>query len=1513
MARTPGTLPSDPAAQRAGRIPVQGRGRDRMAAAYRSPAGIPLLLLAGALVLSFLQLPGQTVTDSRIELSVDPTLFFTRSLSVWLNTRDLGHVQSGQFVGYVFPMGPWFVLAKAIGLPMWIAQRLWMGALIGLAGWGTVRLVDELYSPRRGVAHLVAGVVFAANPYVIVFGSRATVSLLAYVCLPWLLVATHRGLAEASRWRWPAVYGLVLACAGGGVNAALLPWVLLPSAALALYEVALASRALRAAWSFAWRAALCTAVGAAWWLVPVLLQARYGSDFLAFLEQPRSVWATTSMSESLRLLGYWIVYVGAGFRGYPQPYVSVAPTYLFDLAVVTATLLVPAAAVWGLRSWRGWRYGPFFGLIAVLSLVVMSAGFPEGKPLEDALSWAYYHVSSLQFLRTTYKAAPGLALALALLGGAGAAALVRWASAAGSRPGGPRISRWALAVLVAVPVLYALPLFTGRALDARLAYEVPGYWRTALADAGRTTPPNFRVMVLPGQLFGWYRWGETVDTIAPALTRRPVLTRTVVRYSDPRSAQLQAAVDDTIQQARLVPSQLEPLLRLMGVGQLLVAADGRTDQSGESGPAEIAGTLNVGYTQRRRAQAYGRLRPYIPEAGRGGVGVLVPDLARYPLRDPGPGIVRVHARGRATVLDGDADGVVSLAGAGRLDPQRALFYAGDLGRAAVRSQVRRGATLVFTDSNRRRYLLGTRMNSDAGPTLGPRDRLQDGLPAYDLFPRRGAAAQTVASYTGLRALWSPAATAFALFPEHRASAALDGDLRTSWIAASQAPRDRFLFLELRRPRTVSAIRVWPHADALGATERIAVSANGGPERVVRLRRGWNTVPVDGRPLRTLKIRVAAVTAQPFAGRGGLDELQIPGLTVRERLRLPTDLAAAAAGLSLSRNPVDVILERQTADFPFYAGGEAGSAQAENPLDRVDPEPALDRIVTLPARRTFQVGGWATVDPAAPDLALDTLAGVPAGWRYASSSRFEGRPRNRASSAFDRRPATAWVADRVAGGPDPWLQVRAPAPFAVRRFRLVPGGAQYAFPSLVRVEIGGRRFAVPVGADGRVALPRSVRGRTLRITVLNARLAQGAALARLLRAVAIREVAVPGLRPPRPRRQGAVITPCGSILVRAGAAGVRAQATSDLSVLDSGRPLAIRACGVGQTLTLPAGATEVRSPRGGLVRANLLRMTSPALLPLAAPSAAAAIRSPGESGTAWQRGVTLAPPGPSWLVLGESYSRGWGAWCRDRQGREHDLGAPVPIDGYANGWAIDSSCRGARFAFAPQRWATVSYIASGAGCLALLAVAGFGFLRRRRLRATTVAAGDVAPGGGDRGGRGADGGTNGAAASRVNGAGSNGGADAATAPGLPMSNWSAPPRDPIRRISVPWAVPVVVAAGGIGATVFAVRAGIGLAIMAGAFAYAGVSVRRLLAVALAGYLSLPVLYAASPSPNLGGFYFGYADHYIGAHWIAVGATCCLAAAAGLALLDLRHSRTFPPGHRGPGGPATPAVTDSERGA
>ena len=278
-----------------------------------------------------------------------------------------------------------------------------------------------------------------------------------------------------------------------------------------------------------------------WWVVPAWIQSSYGISFLHFTEQPGTVWGTTSATESLRLMSFWLSYVGIGFAGRAIPYFDDSRTLLFSVPVVIATLLVPAAALGSFVWARRWRYGPFLLGLALVAVLVMQAGFPEGTPLRHGLTFTYNHVTAVQFLRASYKAAPLLAVALACLAGAGADAL--WgrlgarASAAWWRAGavlaGWRCSCWS-APGRWPPAAPRTPRSPTRRSRRRGAH--------AAAQLDRELPANARAMVLPGDLFSFYHWGGTVDPILPALSTRPVAERAEVPYSDLRATD--PAVDD---------------------------------------------------------------------------------------------------------------------------------------------------------------------------------------------------------------------------------------------------------------------------------------------------------------------------------------------------------------------------------------------------------------------------------------------------------------------------------------------------------------------------------------------------------------------------------------------------------------------------------------------------------------------------------------------------------------------------------------------------------------------------------------------------------------------------------------------------------------------------------------------------------------------------------------------------------------------------------------------------------
>ena len=995
----------------------------------RSDRAIPLALAAGAYTLALLQRPGLATSDTKIDLHVDPAGFLGRVASVWSPTGSLGHVQGGQYSGYLWPMGPFFAAGHALGLSPWLVQRLWLGTLLALGAWGVVRLLDSMLARPRGVAHVSAAVLFGCNPYVVVFTNRASFTLLGYAALPWLLLCVHRGVREPRRWWWPAAFALVLTSTGGGVNAAVTAWLLPGPLLLLLYEAFVGRVGWRSVRDFGLRAAALAAAASIWWFAPEVVQSLWGTDFLKYTEQTGSIWGTTSLTESLRLMGYWPSYLGVGYGDVLHPYFGDSPTLLFDLPVVVASLVVPGLALAGFAWTRRWRYGPFFLALVLVGLLAMSVGFPPGTPLRRGADFAYDQLSVLRFLRTSNKAGPLVALGVACLGGVGAGLL--WSRLRDVR----RATLARTAVVAAGAALVAVaawPLARGGAVGLTWK-RIPPAWAQTAHGLDRELPRNTRAVVLPGQPFAFYRFAGTVDPLLPSLTSRPVAVRTVPPYDDPHATDLLWTVDDMLHQRRLLPGQLSPLLDLMSAGAVVSGTDDDYGRSGGMPPAEAASDL-AAQGLGRPSRVYGPVTLFHPSPGDLDPARRLPELRRYD-RPAAPGIVRVEPAGAPAVVDGGAAGLAAMAAFGDLPRGEPLLYAGDLSGARLRGEASRAREIVIADGNRRQAYVASRPRQSVGWTLPADVGLPSDAAQVDPFGPRGSDAQTVAVYRGARYVRAPFAPTLAQFPEHRPYAAFDGDPRTSWLADPIEPADRhWVEVGLLHARDVPYIDLLPD----DSNPRVAVTRVDVGGRSFAVHRGWNRLSVRLRSATSLRV---AITGQRTMGRnsgsaGGFREVRIPGVSVRELLRPPVLAERELASVRrLGRTELSYVFQRTTATDPFRRGPVAppapvrgDRAEAEAALIRAaqDPETGIDRVVSPPVAREWSLDGWVTVSPAAPDPTLDRVAGArEAGLVVSSSGRYQGRPGFRGSSALDGDSSTAWSAPWYGDRPA-WLAWRTPA-------------------------------------------------------------------------------------------------------------------------------------------------------------------------------------------------------------------------------------------------------------------------------------------------------------------------------------------------------------------------------------------------------------------------------------------------------------------------------------------------------
>lgn len=1394
--------------------------------------------VAFSFALAFWQRPGWGTADTKIDLHVDPGRFLSQVASAWTSTGDLGEVHSAQYSGYLWPMGPFFDVLHAIGIGSWVVERIWIGVLLGLAAWGMLKLLDLLVGRPRGVAHVVATAFILLNPYVVVFTARTTITLLGYAALPWLLVITYHGLRAMRRprawrdwrgWWWASAFALVFTSTGGGVNAAVVGWMLVGPLVLMIYEPWVGTVRWRDAGGFLLRAGILSLLASLWWIVPVLVHVQYGIDFLQFTEQPATIWGTNSLTESLRLMGYWTSYIGVGF-GISRPFFSDGGTLLFNPLVVGASLLLPALAVAGFVRARRLSYAPLLLLLVVVGVMIETAGFPDGTPVRGTMVWIYEHIFVLSFMRTTNKAAPLVAVGVAGLLGIGASHGLAWLR-------GLRADRVRRAGLVAAPValaglvvLAALPLVRGDAIDSQLSYKrIPSAWAQTAAGLDRRLPANTRAIVLPGQIFAYYTWGGTLDAILPRLTSRPVAVRYETPYSDLHAVDLMTTVDDLVQQNRMVPGELSPLLALMGVGAVVTGTDDDISRSGALDPAAAAQVL-AGQGLRVPARSYGPVRRLPAAAGDLGPGMALPQVRRYDISGS-RGIVHVDAVSSPTVVDGSAQSLADMAAFGVLPAARPILYAGDQSPAQLRALAAGGADLVVGDSNRRQEFLPESTQQNLGVTLPANQPMPTGAAQINPFPNAGTAGQTVAALQGARYLQAPSAPGELQFPEAAPIAAFDGNPQTAWAADRNLPvSDRWIQIGFNAPRDVPYVDVYPLDDTHGTVT--AVSVNGISHAVGA---GWTRIPLHLHSVGALRLTITGLR-QPTVGQadaGGFREIRIPGVHVRQWLRAPTVLGRNLAGADLRHDGLTYLFERTAGDDPFRRNPYGVNTLLDDPSDRGDAEAQIQRIVFAPAARSYTAGAWVHPAVTTPDSALDVLAGYRGAARFDSSGRFQNRPAYRASSAFTggsgAGSSSGWIGFwNGLQAPAPWISWSTPRPVRVAGFRITPSLQVVRRPTRVALSwAGGRTPPLPVPPGGQVVLPRPVTARAFRLTVLAAAFPAGAtARQRRAEAVGIGALSVPGLAPVRIPVAGALHVRCGAVAIAVGTSTVPLIPSGTVAQLDAGQPLRARACapkGGTPEVRMGAGVQHVTSLPGPF-SVDLLALRSAAPAPALPPRSGGRVLSAGHIGQSSVTGVRVALTGPSWLVLGESYDAGWRATCNGRS-----LGAPRVLDGYGNGWLAPAGCTRVAFTFAPQSGVNGSYVVSAVVCALLLAFLALGAARRPA------------------------------------------GASAALR-SRPMARWTGGPRS----------LPSAAALGLLGAIplgyLFAIRAGAGLFVLLTFVLWRGYRPRTLAlaAAALLG-VAVPLVYLVASPRNQGGYGFAYSTQTIWAHWIGVAAITLLALA------------------------------------
>ncbi|WP_079130694.1 alpha-(1-_3)-arabinofuranosyltransferase domain-containing protein [Streptomyces sp. H-KF8] len=1219
--------------------------------------------------------PGRQTFDTKLGVTVDPGRFLADLGQLWQSQGSFGGVNN-QYVGYLWPMLPFYWLCDLVQLPVWLAERLWLSLIVSVAFWGALRLAERL-SVGSGASRLLAATAYALWPlFTTVIGSTSAAALPGAL-LPWVLLPLTD---ERYTARVAALRSALLVPFMGGVNAASTLASLLPVGLYLLSRPPGPRRWKLIAW---WTPAV--AVATAWWWIPLLLLGVYGENFLPYVETAQTTTDTMAATEALRGAGNWVAYLHFGEAWLPAGW-----TVASSVPVIACSVLAAGLGLAGLAR-RDLPERRWLVLTVLVTALVLLAGYGGafGGPFHSVVQgWLDGWLSPF---RNIYKFQTGLALALVL----GLAHLVgtvaRSRTADGAHGARRARSRRFAPLVAAVLVLPGLmwPYLNGSILGPGSFREIPTYWQ-ATADWLEENSPDSRALVVPATAHGIHTWGSTIDQPLDVVANSRWAQRDYVPFGTPGNRRALDAVEQALLTGAEVPGLADYLSRA-GLYYVVVRNDLDPDQVGQVptttvkrtleqsgyeritglGPVSTAGVIANGtplqveglYQQQRAVEIY---RPTGTDVRRPGQAALAP-IADTAVVSGGPEALLPLAgelRGRPAVLTGD----------------------GHPGLGTPPVQVT-GDGMRYADT---RFGL---VNSNTSYTYTPDERnapdaVQDaGERPRQILPKEGLDHQTVAELRGARSV-SASSYGNWLFhlPQYDPVNAFDGNPDTAWAEGSAgSPNGQWLRIAFDEsydmPDSLGILPL-PQGSARAAATKVRVETEQGSETSFLQANGTKQdVKAPAGETRWMKLTIVDSVAQRTGlGGAGFSEIDLPDVRVTRMLRLPTDSedsTAAAQVVSLHRSADPTGLSPTGTENGLHRQFTTGTAGTYEIAASAVPVPgeALDRLL-------YEV---------APDQQARITATADSTARLGASLT--------ARNLTDGDLTTAWIA-----GDKPVVRLSWDGKQPVDEIVLAAAGGLSTRPTEVHISSPDGAAIAGVDDNGKVTFPAITTDR-LDITVTRTApltLHNPVAGEDLDLPVGLTEVYIPALdeyRTPQPSADRKFTLACGKGPVLAVDGRLHETAVQGtVGDLVERRPVDVTLCQEGEeetALELSAGEHRVEAGDAGPLTVTALTLTRGTVPDVSAAERELEVKD-------WlgdRRELAVGSGAASYLTTYENYNKGWTATLN---GEEL---TPVRLDGWQQGWRIPAGESGTvKLSYGPATTYDAALIGGGVGVALLIGLA-----------------------------------------------------------------------------------------------------------------------------------------------------------------------------------------------------------------